>query len=59
MKGQCLPYDKVPKLFVYVCYFLFKIGLIGSQFLVKSPRRVKCLPYGKNLEVIYTFSIFT
>ena len=24
MEGQCLPYVKVPKLVLYVCYFLFK-----------------------------------
>ena len=44
MKGQCLPYVKVPKLFLYVCYlyscrFLFKIGFDRVTLTSREPMR--------------------
>ena len=51
MKGQCLPYVKVPTLFymLYVCYFLFKIGFDRVTFSSSEPMRFsKCVTYGKN-----------
>ena len=39
MKGQFLPYDNVPKLFLYVCYFLFRIGVGRVTFPSKELRR--------------------
>ena len=36
-KGQCLPYDKVPKLFLYICYFLFRIAVDRITFPSTEP----------------------
>ena len=48
MKGQCLSYVKVPKMFLYVCFFIqdrvftftsteiIRYGLIGSHLLVEN-----------------------
>ena len=55
MKGQCRPYVEVPKLFLYACYFLLKIGFDRVTSTSREPKR------GQNVlpiiiyNVIYTF----